>query len=68
MKRYHGPRNSGEGNHLIEVVVYSFRGLVHYHHWGKQGSMQAADMVLEKEQLHVDTQVKGSRLKQQTVS
>ena len=29
-------------------LVYSFRGLVHYHHGEKHGSMQA-DMVLEKE-------------------
>jgi hypothetical protein len=29
-------------------LVYSFRGSVHYHHGGKDGSMQA-DMVLEEE-------------------
>ena len=29
-------------------LAYSFRGLVHYHHGGKHGSMQA-DMVLETE-------------------
>lgn len=27
--------------HLIEVVAYSFRGSVHYHHVGKHGSVQA---------------------------
>ena len=36
-------------------LAYSFRGLVHYHHGRKHGSMQA-DMVLEKELrvLHLD--------------
>ena len=29
-------------------LAYSSRGLVHYHHGGKHGSVQA-DMVLEKE-------------------
>jgi hypothetical protein len=29
-------------------LAYSFSGLVHYHHGGKHGSIQA-DMVLEKE-------------------
>ena len=29
-------------------LAYSFRGLVHYHHGGKHGSVQA-DMMLEKE-------------------
>jgi hypothetical protein len=28
-------------------MAYSFRGLVHYHHGGKQGSMQA-DLDLEE--------------------
>jgi hypothetical protein len=28
-------------------LVYSFRGLVHYHHSGKNGSVQA-DLVLEE--------------------
>ena len=36
-------------------LAYSFSGLVHYHHGGKHGSIQA-DMVLEKELrvLHLD--------------
>jgi hypothetical protein len=38
-------------------LTYSFRGLVHYHHRGKHGSMQA-DMVLEELRvLHLDLQV-----------
>ena len=39
-------------------LAYSFRGLVHYHHGGKHGCMQA-DMVLEKELriLHLYSQV-----------
>ena len=38
-------------------LAYRFRGLVHYHHGGKHGSLQA-DMVLEKELrvLHLDQQ------------
>ena len=41
-------------------LAYSFRGLVHYHHGGKHGSIQA-DMVLEKELrvLHPDLQTAG---------
>jgi hypothetical protein len=36
-------------------LAYSFRGLVHYPHGGKHGSIQA-DMVMEKELrgLHLD--------------
>ena len=43
-----------KGNHLIGTG-FQFRDLVHYHHGGKHGSMQA-DMVLEKELrvLHLD--------------
>jgi hypothetical protein len=43
--------------YLIGAVL-EFRGLVHYHHGKKHGSLQA-DMVLEKEQqiLHLDLQV-----------
>jgi hypothetical protein len=38
-------------------LAYDFRGLVHYHHGRKHGSVQA-NMVLEKELrfLHVDPQ------------
>jgi len=38
-------------------LAYSFRGSVHYRHYGRQGSIQA-DMVLEKELrvLHLDPQ------------
>ena len=38
-------------------LAYRFRGLVHYHHSRKHGSIQA-DMVLEKELrvLHLDPQ------------
>jgi hypothetical protein len=41
-------------------LPYSFRGLVHYHHGEKHGSM-GADMVLERELrfLHLDLQAAG---------
>ena len=45
VKRHHGHSNSYKGKHLIEVVAYSFRGLVPYHHGEDHGGMQA-DMVL----------------------
>jgi hypothetical protein len=32
---------------ILMGLAYSFRGLVHYHHGGKHGSVQA-DMLLEK--------------------
>ena len=40
-----------------------FRGLVHYHHGGKQGAT-LADMVLEKElrALHIYSEATGSSL------
>ena len=43
-------------------LAYSFRGLVHYHHGRKHGSVQA-DMVLEKELrvLHLDLQAAGTK-------
>ena len=41
-------------------LAYSFRGLVHYHHGGKHGSVQA-DMVLDlKEARRVDSTPSGS--------
>jgi hypothetical protein len=41
-------------------LACSFRGLVHYHHGGKHGSMKT-DMVLEKKLrvLHLDPQATG---------
>ena len=44
-------------------LVYSFRGLVCYHHGEKHGGMQA-DMVLEKELrvLHLDPKAARRRL------
>lgn len=36
VKRYHD-MVSYKGKHLIEVVAYSFTGLVHYHHGGEHG-------------------------------
>ena len=47
VKRHHDPNNSYKGKHLIKAGL-KFRGLVHYHHGRKHGSMQA-DTVLEKE-------------------
>jgi hypothetical protein len=47
VKRYHGHNNSYKGKHLIGAGL-PFQYLVHYHHGGNHGSMQA-DMVLEKE-------------------
>ena len=47
-------------------MSFSFRGLVHYHHGGEHGGVQA-DMVLEKElrvkkEPHLDPQATGSKL------
>jgi hypothetical protein len=46
MKKHYDHGNSYKGKDLIGLA-YSFRGLVHYHHDRKHGSMQA-DMVLER--------------------
>lgn len=48
VRRHHDHYNSSKGKRLIGVS-YSFRGLVHGHHGRKYGSIQAADMVPEKE-------------------
>jgi hypothetical protein len=48
VKRHHDHGNSYKNKHVIGN--YSFRVLVHYHHGGKHGSMQA-DMVLEKKRV-----------------
>ena len=40
-------------------LAYSFRGLVHYCHGGKHGSVQA-DMVLVKESRVLDSDLKAS--------
>ena len=61
MKRHYDHSISIKGNHLIEKVAYSFRGSIYYHHVTEQGSAQL-DTVLEKELLHADMQVTGSRL------
>jgi hypothetical protein len=44
-------------------LAYSFRGLVHYHHGRKHGSIQAG-MVLEKELevLHLDPEAARRKL------
>ena len=53
MKRHYGQGGSYRGKHLIGLAE-SFRGLLHYHHGRKPGSMQA-DMVLEESRvLHLD--------------
>ena len=59
MKRHRGYSNSYKGWHLIGAGV-QFRGLVHCHHGGKHGGMQA-DMVLERKLrvLHMDPQGAG---------
>ena len=49
VKRQHDHVKSYKGKLLIgTALAYRLRGLVHYHHGGEHGSMQA-DMVLEKE-------------------
>ena len=57
VKRHHDHGNSYKGKHLIEVVAYSFRGLIHYHRGGGHGgelcSVQT-DMVLELRLLHLE--------------
>jgi hypothetical protein len=54
VKRHHEHGNSYKGKHLIGAGL-QFRGLVHYHHGRKHGSIQS-DMMLEKEPriLHLD--------------
>jgi hypothetical protein len=56
MKRNHDHGNSYKTKHYIGVVL-QFRGLVQYHHGGKQDGLQA-DMVLEVHLrvLHLDLQ------------
>ena len=56
LKRHHGHSNSSKGKHLISAGL-EFRSLVHCHHSGKHGGMQA-DMVLKKELrvVHLDLQ------------
>ena len=56
MKRFHDQGNLTKDN-ISLGLAYSLRGLVHYHHGGKHGGVQA-DMVLEKERgvLHPDPQ------------
>jgi hypothetical protein len=56
VKRHCSHRNSYKGRYLIGAGL-QFRGLVHYHHGRKHGSLQS-DMVLEKELrvLHLDLQ------------
>ena len=61
MKRHNDHGNSYKRTHLTEVVASSFRGLVYWYHGGEHGSVEG-DMVPE-ELLHVDMQVKGSRLR-----
>lgn len=56
VKRYHGHSNSYKRIHLVRAGL-QFTGLVHYHHGGKHGGMQAG-MVLERylRLLHLDLQ------------
>ena len=60
MKKHHDHSSSYKG-HLTGAGL-QFRGLVHYHHGRKHGSVQA-DMVLEKELrvLHLDRQAAGTK-------
>ena len=43
--------------------AYSFRGLVHYHHCEKHGSMQADKMKKELRFLHLDLQATRKELR-----
>ena len=63
VKRYYDHSNSYKGKYLIGVA-YSFRGVVHYHHGGRHGGVQA-HMMLEKELrvVHLDTEATGSELR-----
>jgi hypothetical protein len=60
VKRHHDQDNSYKGKHLIGA--YYFRGLLHYRHGRKHGSMQA-DMVLEEPRVvHLDLKTARRRL------
>jgi hypothetical protein len=52
--------NFDKGKHLIGSLLYSFRGLVHYHYGREHDGSQAA-MALELRALHPDLQAKGVR-------
>ena len=43
-------------------LAYSFRGLVHYHHGGKHGSIQAGLVLEEPGILHSDSKAARKRL------
>ena len=55
-----------KGDHLIEVVANSFRGLVHYPHDREHATWEygfvLVDIVLELRVLHLDWQATGSGL------
>ena len=56
LKRHYYQGNSNKSKRLIRVVL-QFRGFIHCHHGGNQGSIQA-NVVLEDELrvLHLDPQ------------
>jgi hypothetical protein len=51
VRRHHDQGNFYKGNHLIGLAYY-VRGLVHYYHGGKHGSMQA-DLMLEELRVYI---------------
>ena len=55
-------QNSRESKNIVSIpgrhggLAYSFRSLVHYHHGGKHGSIQADMVQLELRVLHLELQ------------
>lgn len=60
VKRHHYQRNSYKGKYLVGVAHLQFRGLAHFHHGRKQGSMHT-DVVPELEYSHLDPKAIGSK-------
>ena len=55
VKGHHDHGNSYKGQHFIGAGL-QFRGLIHYHHGGKHGSVQANIVMEELRILRLDTE------------
>jgi hypothetical protein len=63
MKRHHDNSNSYKEKHLIGVGL-QIKGLVHYLHDGKHGSIQTGMVQEELRFLHLELQAVGKRMSQ----